>query len=56
MTRTSDETPSERVELLLADRICFQLPPAAWDDLVAIMDREAKPNPKLAGLFSRRSA
>jgi hypothetical protein len=56
MTRTSDETPSERAERLHADRARFQLPPDSWDDLVAIMDREAKPNPKLAKLISRRSA
>ncbi|HVV89539.1 MAG TPA: DUF1778 domain-containing protein [Solirubrobacterales bacterium] len=42
-------------ERLLADRTRFQLSPDAWDELVAIMDREAKPNPKLAKLFSRRS-
>jgi len=46
----------ERAERLLADRTRFQLSPDAWDELVAIMDREAKPNPKLAKLFSRRSA
>jgi uncharacterized protein (DUF1778 family) len=43
----------ERAERLLADRTRFQLAPDAWDELVAIMDREAKPNPKLAKLFSR---
>lgn len=46
----------ERAERLLADRTRFQLSPDAWDDLVAIMDREARPNPKLAKLFSPRSA
>ena len=46
----------ERAERLLADRTRFQLSPDAWEELVAIMDREARPNPKLAGLFSRRSA
>lgn len=46
----------ERAERLLADRTRFQLPPDAWGELVAIMDREARPNPKLAKLFSRRSA
>jgi uncharacterized protein (DUF1778 family) len=46
----------ERAERLLADRTRFQLAPDAWDELVAIMDREAKPNPQLAKLFSRRSA
>jgi hypothetical protein len=56
MTRTSDETTSERAERLLADGTRFQLSPDAWDDLVAIMDREAKRNPKLAKLISRRSA
>jgi uncharacterized protein (DUF1778 family) len=55
MTRTKDETTSQRAEHLLADRTRFQLPPDAWDELVAIMDREAKPNPKLARLLSRRS-
>ena len=55
MTRTCDEKPSERAERLLADRTRFQLPPDAWDHLVAIMDREARPNSKLAMLFSRRS-
>ena len=45
----------ERAERLLADRTRFQLSPDAWDELVAIMDREARPNPKLAKLFSRRS-
>jgi uncharacterized protein (DUF1778 family) len=48
MTRTSDETTSERAERLLADSTRFQLPPDAWDELVAIMDRETRPNPKLA--------
>jgi uncharacterized protein (DUF1778 family) len=43
----------ERAERLLADRTRFQLSPDAWDELVAIMDRDAKPNPKLARLFSR---
>ena len=54
MTRTSDETTSERAERLLADRTRFQLPPDAWSELVATMDREARPNPKLARLLSRR--
>jgi len=54
MTRTSDETPSDRAERLLADRTRFQLPPDAWDELVATMDREARPNAKLAKL--RRTA
>ena len=45
----------ERAERLLADRTRFQLSPDAWDELVAIMDREARPNPKLAKLFSPRS-
>lgn len=45
----------ERAERLLADRTRFQLSPAVWDELVAIMDREARPNPKLAKLFARRS-
>jgi hypothetical protein len=56
MTRTSDETTSERAERLPGDHTRIQLPPDAWDELVAIMDREAKPNRKLAKLFSRRSA
>jgi hypothetical protein len=43
MTRTSDETPSDRSERLLGDRTRFHLPPDAWDELVAIMDREADP-------------
>jgi hypothetical protein len=55
MARTSDETTSERTERLLADRTRFQLPPDAWDELVSIMDRKAKPNPKLGKLFSRPS-
>src|SRR4051812_9097686 len=37
----------ERAERLLADRTRFQLSPEAWDELVAIMDRDAKPNPRL---------
>lgn len=45
----------ERAERLLADRTSFQLSADSWDELVAIMDREAKPNPKLAKLFSRSS-
>ena len=56
MTRTSDETTSERTERQLADRTRFQLPPDARDELVAVIDREARPNPKLARLFSRRFA
>jgi uncharacterized protein (DUF1778 family) len=55
MTRTSEETTSDRAERLLADRARFQLPPDAWGELVAVMEREAKPNRKLAKLFSRRS-
>jgi uncharacterized protein (DUF1778 family) len=54
MTRTNDETASERAERLLADRTRFQLSPAAWDELIATMDREARPNLKLGKLFSRR--
>lgn len=46
----------DRAERLLVDRTRFQLSPDAWDELVAVMDREARPNPKLAKLFSRRSA
>lgn len=45
----------ERAERLLADRTQFQLSPDAWEELVAIMDREPRPNPQLARLFSRRS-
>lgn len=56
MMRTSDETPSERAERLLADCTRFQLPPDAWSGLVAMMDREAQSNPKLAKLFTRPSA
>lgn len=56
MTRTSDETPSERAKRLLAGRTRIQLSPDAWGGLVAIMDREAQPNPKLAKLFSRPPA
>jgi uncharacterized protein (DUF1778 family) len=55
MTRTSNEAPDERAERLLADCTHFQLSPDAWDELVAIMDREARPNPKLAKVFSGRS-
>ncbi|MBS1862166.1 MAG: DUF1778 domain-containing protein [Actinobacteria bacterium] len=55
MTRTDDETPNERAERLLADRTGFRLSSDAWDELVAIMDREASPNPKLAKLLSDRS-
>jgi uncharacterized protein (DUF1778 family) len=54
MTRISDETPEERAERLLADRTRFRLSPDAWDELVAIMDREARPIPKLAKVFSGR--
>jgi uncharacterized protein (DUF1778 family) len=43
----------ERAERLLADRTRFQLSAGAWDELVAVMDRDAKPNPELARLFSR---
>jgi uncharacterized protein (DUF1778 family) len=54
MTRISDETPEERAERLLADRTRSRLSPDAWDELVAIMDREARPIPKLAKVFSGR--
>jgi hypothetical protein len=54
MTRANDETTSERAERLLADRTRFQLSSDAWGGLVAIMDREAQPNPKLAMLLSDR--
>ena len=43
----------ERAERLLADRTRFQLTPRKWDELVAVMDRKATPNPKLARLFAR---
>jgi uncharacterized protein DUF1778 len=56
MTRINDETTSERAERLLADRTRFQLAPDAWDELVAIMVRKARPNRKLAELFSSRPA
>lgn len=46
----------ERAERLLADRTRFQLSPNAWEELVEIMDRDARPNPQLARLFSHRSA
>jgi uncharacterized protein (DUF1778 family) len=55
MTRRSDETPDERAERLLADRTNIRLSPGAWDELVAILDREAHPNPKLAKVFLGRS-
>ena len=55
MPRTSDETTSERTQRLLADRTRFRLPPDAWDELVAIMDREARPNRKLVRLLVRSS-
>ncbi len=45
----------ERAERLLADRTRFQLSPDAWEELVAIIDRDARPNPQLARLFSRQS-
>jgi uncharacterized protein (DUF1778 family) len=45
----------ERAERLLADRTRFQLAPDDWDELVAAMDRKAKPNPKLARLFTRKA-
>jgi uncharacterized protein (DUF1778 family) len=45
----------ERAERLLADRTRFQLASRDWDELVAVMDRKAEPNPKLARLFSRGS-
>lgn len=56
VTRINHETPSERAERLLADRTRFQLSPEAWNELVAIMDREPQPSPKLAKLLSGRSA
>jgi uncharacterized protein (DUF1778 family) len=56
MARTSDETRNERAERLLADRTRFQLPPDAWDELVTIIDREARPNPELAKLLRCRPA
>jgi hypothetical protein len=55
MVRPDDEAPRERAALLLADRTRFQLSPDAWDVLVAIMDREARSNPKLVNLLSCRS-
>jgi hypothetical protein len=54
MARTSDETTSERTKRLLADRTRFQLPPDAWDELVAILGREARPKVKLAKLLAHR--
>jgi Protein of unknown function (DUF1778) len=55
MVCPDDETPRERAALLLADRTRFQLSPDAWDELVAIMDRGARSNPKLVNLLSCRS-
>jgi uncharacterized protein (DUF1778 family) len=55
MKRANDKTPEEPTARELADRTQFRLSPEAWDELVAIMDREARPNPKLAKVFSRRS-
>ena len=43
----------ERAERVLADRTRFQLSSEDWDELVTVMDRDAKPNPRLARLFSR---
>jgi hypothetical protein len=54
MAPTSDETTSERAERLLADRTNFQLPPVGRDELVAVMDRAARPISVLAKIVSRR--
>jgi uncharacterized protein (DUF1778 family) len=56
MASARDETPRRGAERLLADRTRFQLSPDPWAELIVIMDREPRPNPKLAKLFSRRSA
>lgn len=56
MGRTNHETTSERAERLLANCTRFQLPPDAWAQLLATIDREARPNRKLARLFSPPSA
>lgn len=55
MTRISDEAPDERAERLLADRTSFRLSADAWDEFVALLDRKARPNPKLAKVFAGRS-
>jgi hypothetical protein len=55
MTRPSDETTSERTERFLAARTRFQLSPDAWNELVAIMDRDARPNRELVRLLVRSS-
>jgi hypothetical protein len=54
LRRSIDKTAVDSSACLPADRIRFCLAPAAWDELVAAMDRPARPNPRLARLFSCR--
>jgi uncharacterized protein (DUF1778 family) len=53
MTQFLVESGRERAERLLADRTSFSVDSDVWQEIVAAMDRPAKPRPELAKLFSR---
>jgi uncharacterized protein (DUF1778 family) len=53
LTQFLVESGRERAERLLADRASFQVDSAAWQELVAAMDRPAQERPEIARLFSR---
>ena len=53
LTQFLVESGRERAERLLADRTSFRIDSEAWQELVAAMDRPAKPRPELARLLSR---
>lgn len=42
-------------ERLLADRTAFALPPAQWEQFVALLDRSPRDNPGLEKLFAEPS-
>lgn len=43
----------DRAQELLADERVFLLDAEAWDEFVALLDRPARPDPRLAGLLAR---
>lgn len=53
LTQFLVEGGRERAERLLADRTSFSVGSDAWREIVAALDRPARPRPELVRLFSR---
>lgn len=53
LTQFLAESGRERAERVLADRTGFIVNSEGWQELMAAMDRPARPNPGLADLLSR---